>query len=113
MILLLRCLFAFILVSMIATTGWASTQCAIWQIPGSVAKHPWFIATLFDAYFGFLTFYCWLFYKERSGVARVVWFVLIMLLGNMAMASYMLFKLFKLRSDASIRDLLVKAETDR
>jgi hypothetical protein len=32
---------------------------------------PWFIATLFDCYFGFLTFYAWLFYKETGWFSRI------------------------------------------
>ena len=85
-------------------------QCALWKIPEPVLQHPWFIATLFDAYFGFLTFYCWLLYKERSILARVIWFVLIMLLGNMAMATYMLLQLFKVQRDAPITAVLLRSE---
>jgi hypothetical protein len=104
----LKILFALIVLTMVAVTGWASTQCAIWQIPSSVLVHPWFIATLFDAYFGFLTFYLWVYYKESSFVLRVFWFVAIMLLGNMGMASYMLIQLFKLPAHAGMKDLLLK-----
>jgi predicted permease len=102
----LKILFAFIVLTMIAVTGWASTQCAIWQIPASVASHPWFIATLFDAYFGFLTFYCWVFYKERSILLRIFWFVAIMLLGNMGMATYMLIQLLRQPAGGGIKELL-------
>jgi hypothetical protein len=73
-----------------------------------VGGHPWFIATLFDAYFGFLTFYLWVCYKEPSIALRVFWFVAIMLLGNMGMASYMLIQLFMLPANASVKDLLLK-----
>ena len=41
---------------------------------------PWFIATLMDAYFGFLTFFVWVAYKERSWTVRSAWFVAIMML---------------------------------
>ncbi len=108
MIIALRVLFSIILLTMIAVTSWASTQCAIWQIPEVVLKHSWFVATMFDAYFGFLTFYCWLFYKESSPMLRVTWFVSIILLGNMAMAAYMLIQLFKLKANASVRELLLR-----
>lgn len=111
MIVFLRICFAFVVLTMISVTGWASTQNAIWEIPDAVVKNPWFIATLFDAYFGFLTFYCWLFYKESSWALRVLWFILIMLLGNMAMASYMLIQLFKLPTNATMKQLLLKAGT--
>jgi hypothetical protein len=54
---------------------------------------------LFDAYFGFLTFYVWVAYKERHWAAKAMWFVLIMGLGNMAMSTYVLIQLFKLRPE--------------
>jgi hypothetical protein len=53
----------------------------------------WFQATLADAYFGFVTFYVWVFYKERNYLLRGVWFVLIMTLGNIAMSIYVLIQL--------------------
>ena len=62
--------------------------------------HPWFVATLFDTYFAFLTFYVWLAYKETGLVRRLVWLIAILLLGNIAMAAYLLWKLFQLRPDA-------------
>jgi len=43
----------------------------------------WTIATLMDAYFGFLTFYVWVFFKEVRALPRIAWFIAIMLLGNM------------------------------
>ena len=108
MIISLRVLFAFVLVSMLAVTSWASLQGALWKMPREVATHPWFIATLFDTYWGFLTFYCWVFYKEAGGVARTLWLVTILLLGNIAMALYMLIQLFRVPTDASIAEVLLR-----
>ena len=104
----LRFLFAFILIAMLAVTGWASSQVALWNIPASVGGHPWFVATLFDTYFAFLTFYCWVAYKETSNLARIVWLLAILLLGNIAMAIYMLWKLAKLPPEAKIEALLLR-----
>ena len=108
MIWFLRIAFTVVLVSMLCVTTWASSIVALWDTPRAVATHPWFIATLFDTYFGFLTFYCWLAYKETSNVARIVWLVAILLLGNIAMAAYMLRHLFKLPADAKIESLLLR-----
>src|SRR5450755_2369251 len=52
-----------------------------------------------DAYFGFLTLYVWVFYKELRRLPRIAWFVAIMLLGNMAMSTYVLLQLMRLRPD--------------
>ena len=108
MIWFLRIAFTVVLISMLCVTTWASSIVPLWETPRAVATHPWFIATLFDTYFGFLTFYCWVAYKETSNVARVVWLLAILLLGNIAMAAYMLRQLFKLPADAKIESLLLR-----
>ncbi|MEO6568705.1 MAG: DUF1475 family protein [Opitutaceae bacterium] len=94
MIILLRGIFVVILVSMLGATTWASYQCPLFAVPRDVARHPWFIATLLDAYCGFFTFFVWVCWKQVSWLARVAWFVAIALLGNIAMAAYCLAELF-------------------
>jgi predicted permease len=106
--LALRLAAGFVLVAMLAVTTWASLQVPLWETPRAVATHPWFIATLFDTYFAFLTFYVWLAYKETSNLARVLWLVAILLLGNIAMAIYLLRELFRLPANATMEDLLLR-----
>ncbi|MDB6175840.1 MAG: hypothetical protein JWL59_5151 [Chthoniobacteraceae bacterium] len=108
MICLLRIGFLIVLVTMLAVTSWASSSVALWNIPRPVAGHPWFIATLFDTYFAFLTFYIWVAYKETSVAVRVLWLLAILLLGNIAMASYLLIQLFRLPAGAGIEELLLR-----
>jgi predicted permease len=81
---------------------------ALWKTPRAVATHPWFIATLFDTYFAFLTFYAWVAYKETGNVARALWLIAILLLGNITMAIYMLRQLFRLPTDATMEQLLLR-----
>jgi hypothetical protein len=111
MIWFLRVVFILILSSMLLVTSWASAHVALWDIPPDVASHPWFIASLFDAYFGFLTFYIWIAYKENSIPARALWLVAVLVLGNIAMATYMLIQLFRLPSTSSIKELILKKST--
>jgi predicted permease len=111
MIIFLRIAFGFVFVSMLCCTSWASYQCALWKTPQALVTHPWFIATLFDCYFGFLTFYFWLAYKETSNVARVVWLIAILLLGNIAMSSYMLVTLFRLPTNATMEQVLLRRKS--
>ena len=94
----LKILFALILLSMIVVTGYASTRQSMFQWTGMTAGQDryWTIATMCDAYFGFITFYMWVLYKEARWLPRVLWFVAIMAFGNMAMASYVLLQLAKL-----------------
>ena len=105
-------LFVGIILTMLVATSLASLKRPIWD--SAVEFHwrssPWSVATLFDAYFGFLTFYVWVAYKERSAAARLLWFVLIMALGNMAMSAYMLLQLSKLRRDEPLEALLLRAK---
>lgn len=74
----------------------------------SAGYTPWFIATLFDAYFAFLWFWLWIAYKERNWAARIVWLVLILGLGNIAMAAYMLIQIARLPSGAPFEALLLR-----
>ena len=105
---LLQILFAAILLSLLAYTVWASNQQPVWQWQG-LTRGPdrwWNVATFIDAYYGFLTFFVWVCFKERGWFARVLWFVAIMALGNMAMASYVLWQIQKLPPNAPVSDIL-------
>ncbi len=106
MVWFLRTLFAVVLASMLAVTSWASFRCPLFAVPREVFTHPWFIATMFDAYWGFTTFFVWVCSKQTSWVARGAWFVAIMLLGNIAMSAYCLSELFTLPKDGQLADLL-------
>ena len=104
----LRLLFGAILITMIGVTTWASLRQPVWQW-GGLTRAPdngWTIATLCDAYFGFVTFYVWLAYKEQRWLARIGWLLAILLLGNMAMSGYVLLQLRRLPKDAPLAALL-------
>lgn len=90
---LLQLLFVLILVSMIGVTTWASLDRDIFTAGSELIKDRWFIATLMDAYFGFLTFFVWVAWREVTMTRRLVWFVLIMCLGNIAMSAYVIWQL--------------------
>jgi hypothetical protein len=110
MIWFLRATFLGILLCMLTVTTWASRLQAIWAIPTEVLSNPWFIATLFDAYFGFLTFYVWVAYRERRWISRLLWLIAILLLGNIAMATYVLLQLFALPASAPLSSLWLRRD---
>ena len=95
---------------MLVVTTTASLHQPLWEWGGLTAEPDrwWTYATLADAYFGFLTFYAWVFYKERSTAAKLGWFLAIMLLGNMAMAAYVLRELGRLRDDEPASAILLR-----
>ena len=101
-------LFSCILLSLLVCTLWASGQQPVLQWGGltSGVDRYWTIATLMDAYFGFLTFYVWVFFKEPRALPRMAWFIAIMLLGNMAMSAYVLLQLLKLRPGQNVAAIL-------
>jgi hypothetical protein len=88
---------------MVVMTVRTSLQVPIWQ--ASFTGNPWAWATLYDAYFGFITFFCWLAWRERSLAYKIIWFVLIMLLGNIAMSLYVLIQLFAFKPEESLSAL--------
>ena len=108
MIWFLRILFSVVLGSMLGVTTWAGLQGSVLAIPHAVSSHPWFIATLFDTYWAFFTFFVWLAYKESAWLARVLWFVAIVLLGNIAMSTYCLIQLWRVPADTKLEQVLLR-----
>ena len=109
MILFLRLLFIVVIGSMLGVTGWASLHQSLGAFAHSTTfRDPWVIATLFDAYWAFITFYVWVAWKEQSLVARLLWFVAIILLGNMAMAAYMLAQLFAIPASGPLGEVFTR-----
>jgi hypothetical protein len=104
--------FSLILFGMLAVTIRAALQEGMFAAGGKIWPSWWFRATLADAYFGFLTFYAWVFYKESSWGSRIVWLLLILLLGNIAMSIYMLIALRRMKSDRP-EELLLRPKHDR
>jgi uncharacterized membrane protein YczE len=107
---ILKILFTAILLSMLWVTIRAGLAENMFAVGPRFFAEPWWIATLWDAYCGFLTFYAWVFYKETNWASRIVWFVLVMCLGNIAMAIYVLIQLFRLPADAPVSALLLRRE---
>ena len=102
----LKVLFGAIFLWMTVMTIRTSMAVSLWSARDSFAANPWAVATLYDAYFGFITFYVWVAYKETAVWPRVLWLVLILGLGNIAMSAYMLIQLFRLKPEQPLEALL-------
>ena len=104
----LQILFGFILVSLTAYNLWASSRQSVlaWGGLTTPPDNVWTIATFIDAYYGFVTFYVWVLWKETRALPRALWFVAIMALGNIAMSAYMLRQLARLEAADSMGTLL-------
>lgn len=86
----IRILAFAILLLMLGVILWASMQQAIWSIPPDVIRNRWFVATLADAYAGFLIFFAWICSREDNWNTRIGWFLALSLLGNVASAIYLI-----------------------
>jgi 4-hydroxybenzoate polyprenyltransferase len=100
--------FSAILVAMLAVTTYASLERSILNVGAQLTSDPWFQATLADAYFGFLTFFAWVAYKEPGVWRKLIWFVLIMTLGNIAMSAYVLIQLVRVDRTKGIESILLR-----
>ena len=107
---LLAALFAAILIGMLYVTTVASLDRSILKVGPDLLGDRWFQATLADAYFGFITFYVWVAYKETTWAGKAVWFLLVMLLGNIAMSIYVLLQLWRLKKDKPVYSMLLRPE---
>jgi Protein of unknown function (DUF1475) len=102
----LKLLFSAIFLWMTVLTVRTSLAVSLWSAWDSFAGNPWAVATLYDAYFGFVTFWVWVAYKENTLWSRLLWLVLILGLGNIAMSLYVLIQLFRLKTDQPVEALL-------
>jgi hypothetical protein len=82
-----------VLALMLYVTVSASLQQDIVSATHELWPAAWFRATLADAYCGFLFFWLWVAWRERSTAKGALWFILIATLGNIAMALFLLLQL--------------------
>ena len=104
----LKILFAAIFVWMTMFTIRTSLAVSLWSAWDSYAANPWAVATLYDAYCGFITFWVWVAYKEKTVGSRLLWLVLICGLGNIATSLYVLIQLFRLKADQPVEAMLLR-----
>jgi hypothetical protein len=95
-----------VLAVMLYVTVSASLQQDVLTATQRLWSDPWFRATLADAYCGFLFFWLWVAWREQSAAKGTLWFVLIMALGNFAMAGYLLLQLRRWQPGDGIEALL-------
>ena len=106
-------IFSLVIISMLAVTTWASTYEDVFKGAGKIFNEPWGVATLADTYFAFLTFYIWVLYKQTSILSKLTWLLLILSLGNIAMAAYVLWQLYLLPANAPAHQILLRSNPPR
>ena len=102
-------IFAIVVfVVMVAVTTWASLDANLLVGFQRLLADRWGVATLFDAYFGFLWFWLWIAYKEDSLRRSLLWLLLLFVLGNLTMAAYVLLQLARLKPGDGVELLLLR-----
>ena len=109
---LLQFLFVGVMLSVTGVNIWAGRQLSVFDSWPGFQANPWAMATLLDAYCAFLSFYVWVAWRERTVVSRVVWFVLIMGLGSITMALYVLMALASVRPGQPVWAALFSARAE-
>ncbi len=103
--------FFVVLVAMTWVTVTASLDRSVLVAAVDIWNDPWGKATLFDAYFAFLTVYLWIAYREQGWWRRLLWLLLILTLGNFAIAAYFLLALRQLGPEQPWTGLFERAPT--
>lgn len=108
MITFLRILFVSLFVYMVyvvISTSIESNLFREWSYLGSI---PWMTATLKDFYTNTVVLFSWVAYKERSYAQKLLWLILFVCLGSIAVTFYVLVQLFKLKPGEEIESVLLR-----
>ncbi|HXU31080.1 MAG TPA: DUF1475 family protein [Thermoanaerobaculia bacterium] len=88
--------WSVVLIAMIWVTTWASLDRNVFLAAADLWRDPWGRATLFDTYFAFLAVWVWISWRERTPLRSALWLILLLALGNIAIALYFLAALLRL-----------------
>lgn len=90
---------------MVISTSIGSNLFKEWDFLGTI---PWMRATLWDFYANVIVIYLWVCYKEKSTVPKIVWLVLLVILGSIASCAYVLIQLFRLKPGEGLKEFFIK-----
>ena len=108
MITALRILFTLIFVYMTYTVIATSIESNLFTEWSTLGAIPWMVATLKDFYAILSVIALWMFYKERTWLARGAWFVSFVCLGSIATSAYVLMYLFRVSTNDPIEKVLLR-----
>jgi uncharacterized membrane protein YczE len=110
MITALKIIFSALLVFMTIIVVSTSLESSLFEEWDFLAGIPWMRATLWDFYANVLVIYCWVLYKERNWLFKLIWLVLLVTLGSIGSCLYVLVALFRLPGNATVKDLLTQQQ---
>ena len=66
---------------------------------GELLRNPWGIVSLVDLYVGFALFSIWIALREKNLLPKIIWIVLMMILGFFTGSLYVLIALYRSKGD--------------
>ena len=87
-----------ITIAMVSTIFWAQNQVSLFD--SIIPSLPWGIVSLVDLYAGFILIGIWISYKEKW-LSALIWIFLLMILGNLTTAIYVIYSLNKSKGNIS------------
>ena len=109
MINALRALFILMFIYMSYVVISTSLESNLLQEWSNLASIPWLVATIKDFYANTIIISLWMFYKEKTWLARLLWLILFVGLGSIATSAYVLMYLFRVSSNDSVEKVLLRA----
>jgi len=85
--------------AMTAVLFYGFTQGDFFEDGGKILENPWGIVSLVDLYTGFILFAVWIWFREPSILSKVIWIVLLMILGFFTASLYVLLAAFLSKGD--------------
>ena len=73
-----------------------------------LASIPWMRATLWDFYANILVLLVWVYYKESNLWVKILWTLLFVGLGSIAVTTYVILQLIKLQPKEGLEKILLK-----
>jgi len=108
MVTALKIIFSLLFVwmcYMVISTSISSNLFKEWDFLGSI---PWMRATLWDFYANVFVIFVWVCYKEKNLALKVVWLVLLVVLGSIASCAFVLIQLFRLKPGEGLKEFFGK-----
>jgi hypothetical protein len=106
----LQAWFIFVFAVLLGATIYASLEKNVLQAYVDLGSDRWGLATLFDAYFGFIAFFLWVAYKESELWKQALWLLLLLGLGNFAISGYALWQLHRWDPKTGAAGLLLRQD---
>lgn len=101
-------LFILLLLLMIFTIVKVSLESNLFNELPELLKIPWMQATLVDFYTNVFILFLWITYKEKKHYKKLIWLILLVILGSVATCIYILKELIQLKKSENLKDLLTK-----